>query len=171
MEILPNRVSNDKISVLTTEKPQEVEDLLTPESKQKLIGTHSGVFHCDEVMACSLLKYSNEFSNGIIVRSRNDDIHKKMDIIVDVGSIFDPDTYRFDHHQRGFEEFFDKTNYPLVKLSSAGLIFKYFGREIVENVVRKWGLGAVSDEEWEKIYSDIYRKLFLEIDAIDNGVN
>lgn len=35
-----------------------------------------------------------------------------MNILVDVGSVFSPDDYRFDHHQRGFEEYYDKEKYP-----------------------------------------------------------
>lgn len=136
-----------------------------------MIGTHSGVFHCDEVLACSMLKYSNDFSDALIVRSRNDDIHKKVDILVDVGSVFAPDNYRFDHHQRGFEEYFDLDITKDVKMSSAGLIFKYFGREIVDNAIKAWDVEPVKDEEWPKIRRDIYKKLILEVDAIDNGVN
>ncbi|GBN97749.1 hypothetical protein AVEN_75441-1, partial [Araneus ventricosus] len=32
------------------------------------IGTHNGTFHCDEVLACSMLKYAKpEYSNAEIV--------------------------------------------------------------------------------------------------------
>ena len=43
-------------------------------SKYKLIGTHSGAFHCDEVLATSMLLRTNEFSNSIIVRTRDQEI-------------------------------------------------------------------------------------------------
>lgn len=156
--------------VISTENIKDVE-ALTLEPNQKLIGTHSGVFHCDEVLALSILKYSNDFNNGLIVRSRSDAIHHKMDILVDVGSIFDPETYRFDHHQRSFDQYFDTEITKEVKMSSAGLVFKYFGREIVENVIKAWDVEPITDKEWPKINRDIYKKLFLEVDAIDNGVN
>lgn len=55
-------------------------------------------------------------------------------------------------------------------MSSAGLIFKYFGKEIVANICAKWKT-ELSDEEWKELEADIYSKLFLEVDAIDNGVN
>ena len=40
----------------------------------KLIGTHSGAFHCDEVMASTLLLRTEQFAKSIIVRSRDQDI-------------------------------------------------------------------------------------------------
>jgi len=57
-----------------------------------------------------------------------------------------------------------------VKLSSAGLVFKYFGREIVDNICIKWKT-EITDAEWEDLEQDIYSKLILEVDAIDNGVS
>jgi uncharacterized UPF0160 family protein len=37
------------------------------------IGTHDGIFHCDEVTACVLLtKYSNKYYGADIVRTRNE---------------------------------------------------------------------------------------------------
>lgn len=49
-------------------------------------------------MAMSLLLRTNEFKNSIIVRTRDEDILKQLDLLCDVGSIFDPDQKRFDHH-------------------------------------------------------------------------
>ena len=57
-----------------------------------------------------------------------------------------------------------------MKLSSAGLVFKYFGREIVDNICLKWKT-EITDAEWEDLEQDIYSKLILEVDAIDNGVS
>lgn len=34
----------------------------------KKIGTHSGVFHCDEVVACNLLKRLPEYRDAEIIR-------------------------------------------------------------------------------------------------------
>ena len=69
-----------------------------PNRKVKLIGTHSEHFHCDEVLATTMLQYTKEFANAIIIRTRNEDVLKQLDIICDVGSIFDPAARRFDHH-------------------------------------------------------------------------
>jgi len=55
-------------------------------------------------------------------------------------------------------------------MSSAGLIYKYFGKEIVKNICSKWKT-EISDEEWVQLEGEIYSWLFLEVDAIDNGVN
>jgi uncharacterized UPF0160 family protein len=68
-----------------------------------IIGTHSGAFHADEVLSCTLLKFTNEFHDSVIVRSRNTDINKLTHVLVDVGGVYDPLTYRLDHHQKEFK--------------------------------------------------------------------
>lgn len=40
----------------------------------KKIGTHSGVFHCDEALACFMLKQLPEYLDADIVRSRDSDV-------------------------------------------------------------------------------------------------
>lgn len=52
------------------------------------IGTHDGVFHADEVLACTMLRYIH--IDVEIVRTRNPEILKKMDYLVDVGGVYDP---------------------------------------------------------------------------------
>ena len=47
-----------------------------------------------------------------------------LDIIVDVGGVYDPSRHRYDHHQRGFTEVFGNGGYDKIKLSSAGLVYK-----------------------------------------------
>ena len=47
-----------------------------------------------------MLKKLPEYSEASIVRSRNDDTLKSCDIVVDVGGVYDPNTHRYDHHQR-----------------------------------------------------------------------
>ena len=40
------------------------------ETDKKLIGTHSDAFHCDEVLATTMLLYTKQYKNSIIVRTR-----------------------------------------------------------------------------------------------------
>jgi uncharacterized UPF0160 family protein len=55
---------------------------------QKFIVTHDGRFHCDDVCAVGFLLLLPEYKNCIIVRTRNEDIIKKGDIVVDVGGVY-----------------------------------------------------------------------------------
>jgi uncharacterized UPF0160 family protein len=62
--------------------------------------THDGRFHADEIFALAVL---NLFYPDLeIIRSRDENIYKNTDIIVDVGYVYDPDNLIFDHHQRSF---------------------------------------------------------------------
>ena len=47
-----------------------------------------------------------------------------LDIVVDVGGVYSPETHRYDHHQRGFSEVFGYGGFNDTKLSSAGLVYK-----------------------------------------------
>ncbi len=73
----------------------------------KRIGTHSGSFHCDEALGCYLLsRRTAEYAGAEIVRSRDPEVLKDLDVVIDVGGVYDPARRRFDHHQRGFAETF-----------------------------------------------------------------
>ena len=131
----------------------------------KTIGTHDGSFHCDEALGCFLLHQTKAYADATIVRSRDPEVLSGCDVVIDVGATYEPEKNRFDHHQRGFEEVFGHGF--VTKLSSAGLVYKHFGREIVANVL---GLDE-KDEKTEKIYLKVYKAFIEAVDAVDNGVN
>jgi uncharacterized UPF0160 family protein len=58
-------------------------------------------------------------AEGSIVRSRDAEVLKDCDVVIDVGGVYEPDNNRFDHHQRGFTEVFGHGFNT--KLSSAGV--------------------------------------------------
>ncbi|XP_043481688.1 MYG1 exonuclease isoform X1 [Leptopilina heterotoma] len=135
------------------------------------IGTHNGVFHCDEVLACYMLKTLPEYKNASIIRSRDPDVLKTCDIVVDVGGEYDPTKHRYDHHMREFNEtassVINKEGYNwTIRLSSAGLIYCHFGHRIIKQIIPE-----VTDEnDIEEIFKKVYDTLIQEIDALDNGV-
>ena len=70
---------------------------------------------------------------------------------------------RYDHHQRGFTEVFGHGFSP--QLSSAGLVYKHFGRDIVAEAA-----GVAPDHENAQLLWLTVYKFFIEaLDAIDNG--
>ncbi|KAH7336802.1 metal-dependent protein hydrolase [Rhizoctonia solani] len=130
----------------------------------RVIGTHNGTFHCDEALAVFLLRLTKEYAGASVTRTRDPKILETCDIVVDVGAVYDPEKLQFDHHQRGFTEVFG--NGFKTKLSSAGLIYKHFGPEIITNKLQLGPTDAKVQELWLKLYGD-----FIEaIDGIDNGV-
>jgi len=89
---------------------------------------------------------------------------KNLDVLVDVGSEYNPETLRFDHHQRSFAETFSPDH--KIRLSSAGLIFKHFGRKIIAARTK-----IEDSEKIEVIFNRLYSSFVEAMDAIDNGVN
>ena len=72
----------------------------SPSKSPPVIGTHNGTFHCDEVLACYMLKLLPEYQNANIVRTRDPKLLTECDILVDVGGSYNPLTHHYDHHQR-----------------------------------------------------------------------
>ena len=121
--------------------------------KMVKIGTHSGHFHADEALACFMLKQLAEYSDAEIVRSRDLKVLAECDIVVDVGATFDPEKKRFDHHQREFAETM-KTLGILdfnTKLSSAGLVYAYYGKAVINAVTGLDKASPKMDIVYEKV--------------------
>ena len=54
------------------------------------IGTHSGSFHCDEALGCFLLQKTDHYRDADIVRTRDENILKELDVVIDVGGKYEP---------------------------------------------------------------------------------
>lgn len=50
--------------------------------------------HCDEALACAMLKILPEWSDAVVVRTRDEAELAKCDAVVDVGGVYDPATLR-----------------------------------------------------------------------------
>lgn len=79
-----------------------------------------------------MLKQLPEYADANIVRTRDPAVIAKADIVVDVGAVYDPETHRYDHHQREFTGTFDDKH--KIRLSSAGLVYKHFGRRVLNTL-------------------------------------
>lgn len=116
----------------------------------KKIVTHSGNFHADEIFACATL--SIYYKGAIeIVRSRDPKVWEEGDIVLDVGSEYDEERNRFDHHQEGYALARENG----IPYASFGLIWRIFG----EKVVGSASAARIIDE-----------RLVQPIDAGDNGI-
>jgi uncharacterized UPF0160 family protein len=148
------------------------------QGQQKTIGTHSGVFHADDAMGCVLLRdYTERYKGAKVVRTRDPELLKQLDIVIDVGGVYDPALQRYDHHQKGFTETFHHKSD--IKLSASGLVYKHYGKEIIKNAIEdliatqqipEYIRPKITEKAIEELYHDCYRGLFVTIDAIDNGI-
>jgi len=129
------------------------------------IGTHDGTFHCDEALACFMLRLLPRYKDATIVRTRNPALLAQCDLVVDVGATYDPSKHRYDHHQRGFTETLSPKH--VTKLSSAGLIYKHFGKEAIQQLSEN----SLSAKDNEVIFQRIYKNFIEALDGIDNGIN
>ena len=145
----------------------------------KKIGTHSGKFHADDVTAVMLLQnFLPEYQNAELVRTRDKAVLATMDIVVDVGGIYDHSTCRYDHHQIEFEETYSK-DYD-IRLSASGLVFKHYGIELIRNAlsylfdtdnnIAKFK-ADLDEKSLEEFKDKLYHGFFCCLDAVDNGVS
>lgn len=138
---------------------------LSSSSASKSVGTHDGSFHCDEALGCFMIRRTEKFYDADIVRTRDPLVLDKLDAVLDVGGFYDPSRDRYDHHQRGFEEVF---GYGFVtKLSSAGLVYKHYGKEIIAKEVQ-----LESDHpDVHRLFLTVYKNFIEAVDAVDNGIS
>ncbi|MEY2702940.1 MAG: hypothetical protein RLY43_1578 [Bacteroidota bacterium] len=118
--------------------------------KKIKIVTHDSRFHADDVFAVATLDLV--FNGKIkVTRTRDEKLISEADIVLDVGSIYDPEKNRFDHHQKegaGMRE-------NGIPYASFGLIWNHFGRRLCN----------------EKVWQYIENKIVQSIDAGDNGIS
>jgi len=108
----------------------------------KTLITHNGIFHADEVFAIAALRAAGH--DYEIVRSRNHEIIETADIVVDVGGVYNPAAFRFDHHH------FQKDDEQYGR-SAFGLVAEYL-----------WG----TDDD-----NEVMADLVKAVDARDTRVN
>ena len=167
-EFIPNK----EREVISTEEIEDYKKFKESHKEFKIIGTHSGTFHSDEVLSTLLLKYYKETTKSVVIRTRNNEILKQCDVVVDVGGIIDPQKFRFDHHMKEFTEVFNEKDEELntIKLSSAGLVWKYLGKEILVNLLTSMNLLEQNKTHLDEIVRYIYLDFIMGVDGMDNGV-
>ena len=76
--------------------------------------------------------------------------------------------------KRTFNETFSSINPEKpwkIKLSSAGLVYVHFGKQLIEEILKKYLDEAKIEKKLVDIlYDKMYEQFVIEVDAIDNGV-
>ena len=122
------------------------------------IVTHNGAFHLDEVVAVGIL--NTLYPELEIIRTRDKTPIKNATFAVDIGQVYSHEKKRYDHHQPECNEVFN--NSFETPLSSAGMVYKHYGKEYIKKVT-----GTDPSNELIEI---IYVNIFEHIDGFDNGV-
>ena len=119
-------------------------------NKKIKVAVHNGKFHPDDV--CSVAILSLYVKRPLkIFRTRDTKIIAEADFVLDVGSEYNPEKNKFDHHQEGW----DVKRENGIIYATAGLIWKHFGEKI-----------SGSKEVWQKIDESIIQPIDIE----DNGI-
>lgn len=121
-------------------------------------GTHNGIFHCDEVVGIAILDLVYNDIDTYIVRTRNLDELKKLDIVIDVGGGM------FDHHISGF----NVRRTSGVKYASAGLVWKEYAEKAIRSVMNDEKM-YIDYDDIEMIKKQIDEEIIVKVDMEDNG--
>ncbi len=121
------------------------------------VGTHNGIFHCDEVLAIAILSILTRRNGDInVIRSRDlKFLEANTDLLVDIGG------GEYDHHQKGGNG--ERENG--IKYASAGLIWKKFGNQVI-NILSN---GELNLQETSIITNVIDNNIIQSVDMEDNG--
>jgi uncharacterized UPF0160 family protein len=140
-------------------------------TEHKTISTHNGSFHADDVFGVGVLM--GVFPLHTLVRTRNNERIEAADFAVDVGSVWDAERGRFDHHQRGFNgarpaRVVDGEEIAGVGYASAGLVWSAYGSAYVAALATGAGfdLGA---QDVAEIARSIDHSLVQYLDIVDTG--
>ncbi len=125
-----------------------------------VIGTHNGIFHSDEVVACATLCLLNSDKSVQILRSRDSEMLKKCDICVDVGG------GKFDHHQPDF----NKARASTVLYASAGLVWNHYGKDLIKQLLAKYFPENNSDIVVNTVFKAFDESYIALVDCEDNGI-
>ncbi|WP_420475429.1 MYG1 family protein [Noviherbaspirillum sp. ST9] len=128
-----------------------------------IIATHSGKFHADDVWAVAVLDIV--FPGCTLLRTRDAEQIRAADFAVDVGGIWDPQSGRFDHHQKGFSG----ARQSGVVYASAGLVWRTHGARCVALLAQRHTGHALADEEAQQIAWAIDADLVQYLDMSDTG--
>lgn len=122
------------------------------------VGTHNGVFHADELLACATI----DMLHGPIslVRTRDTALLKECDLVIDVGGKYDGIKH-FDHHQADFTA---TRQYDNVPYASAGLVWLHFGMDLLKDLY-----GFLPTNLLAHAVNVIDKKYIQPVDAIDTG--
>lgn len=116
---------------------------------KKVVVHATETFHADDVFASASLQLLFN-DNVLIERTQDEKKREEADIVIDIGFEYNPETNRFDHHQRGGAG--ERENG--VPYSSVGLVWKHYGEEICGS---------------KEVSEIIDKKLIQTIDGPDNG--
>jgi len=123
------------------------------EKNIKTLGTHSGKFHADDVMATGIL--SLLLGDIKVTRTRDENILKTLDFVYDISF------GQFDHHQLNKE--IRENDIPY---AACGLVWREFGPRVIQK------FNSELDEfDIISIFDYVDKNLVQGIDAIDNGID
>ena len=122
-----------------------------------IIGTHNGVFHADELVACAMLCLHYPNDSLRILRTRDDAMLSQCDICVDIGG------GAFDHHMPGF----NKKRENGIPYASAGLVWKEFGESLIQLTAGKYFPGTQCD--FDAIFQSFDDSVISLVDCEDTG--
>lgn len=143
------------------------------EKKRFIIGTHDGIFHSDEVVACAILALFHSDDQIVIVRSKDVSLlqAKEANILVDVGGGL------YDHHQPGG----NGKRKNGVPYASAGLVWREYGEGVIYKCFDELYSPSSSiladnptktyESTFKDIVKDIDENLIQNVDKEDNGIS
>ncbi|MGH4052755.1 MAG: MYG1 family protein [Clostridium sp.] len=123
------------------------------EKNIKTIGTHSGKFHADDVIATSMLRLL--LGDIKLTRTRNEEILNNLDFVYDIC------LGEFDHHQLDKEVRENDIPY-----AASGLVWREFGERIIQKYNPEF-----NEDDVNSIFEYIDKNLVQGIDATDNGID
>ncbi|EMS13119.1 hypothetical protein KM1_083080 [Entamoeba histolytica HM-3:IMSS] len=140
--------------------------------EDSVIGVSGFGFEFDVILSLTLLRNVSQFKRSSIKLLHSKEEMKECDIVLGYGGQYDPSLNLFDYHQKGFNQKYPGSTYPM---TCSSMVFLKFGKEIVRSCCLKYvdskgNLIKVTDEIIRLACKFYYLSRLESIDAILNGV-
>ena len=132
----------------------------------QLVAINPFHFTASDVFGIYLLSQTSAFHDLKVVRTLDSAEIDKCGAVLGIGKIYDESKNRFDYHFLNSDLHFQDTQIPI---STAGLVYMKFGKEINKNILSKNGRDVQKlDEFEEQLFKHCYNHSIREIDAYEN---
>lgn len=150
-----NTITGNQVRLANEQFTAMVDDAVATDNRQWIVRVHDGRFHLDDAMAVAIVRMVCAQHNiqTPVVRTRNDELPSVFTL--DVGGVYDPAQFKFDHHQAGFEHRWMSVDDESVEfpMAACGLVWGHFGRRLAVNPEVFFAI-----EEW-----------LVQVDSFDTG--
>jgi uncharacterized UPF0160 family protein len=144
---------------------------------KRQVHSHIVIPSCDfdptTLLSVYFLRKSRRFDRCRVIRTSDPWLIKHSRVVVNMGGVYDPERFRYDHRAPGFDERF--ASHAKYRLGTAGLIYRQFRQDIIQNIFRSQGrtISSPAPDRGDPVTTladTMYGRVVQSFDCVANGI-